>query len=161
MYLTDQNGNKVEAEIRCVESRDFTKLKKHPQFKFDWTQYKGMEVYKLCLKGNAEILGLMHVTDFPDPGFDFLMIEQVEIQKQHQGEKNGLNRIGGCLLAYAARLSVEYGHEGFLSLIAKNNKALLFHSKYGFDYLGQIAVMGERMCSPTSNSLKLILRYLD
>lgn len=62
---------------------------------------------------------------------------------------------GGCLPGFATLLSEEYGHEGFLALVAKNKKALLFHKKYGFQYIGNIAVLGERMMSDTWNYMMI------
>ena len=85
----------------------------------------------------------------------------IEISKENQGKGKGLGRIGGCLLGYAALLSDEYGHEGFIGLIAKNKKAKLFHEKFGFQYIGSIAVLGERMASDTANSVKLIKEYIN
>ena len=162
MYAEDkQTGEKFEVNIKRVEAQDFKTLKKSARFDFDWSLYKKDEVYKLSITDAKEILGLMRVIDHPEPGYDYLEIDVIEISKENRGKETGLGRIGGCLLAYAAILSDEYGHDGFLGLVAKNQKAELFHSKYGFFYIGSIGVMGERMMSDTGNAIKLIKEYID
>lgn len=162
MYVEDkQTGEKFEVEIGRMELKEFSKLKKNRQFDFDWTKYKGEEVYKLYISGAKEILGLMRVIDHPEPLYDYLEIDAIEINKDNQGKEKGLGRIGGCLLGFAALLSDQYGHEGFLGLVAKNKKAPLFHNKYGFNYIGSVAVLGERMVSVTKNSIELVKEYID
>ncbi|SEV99757.1 hypothetical protein SAMN05428988_1114 [Chitinophaga sp. YR573] len=162
MYVEDkQTGEKFDVEIGRVELKEFAGLKKSQRFYFDWSKYKGEEVYKLYINGAKEVLGLMRVIDRPEPGHDYLEIDVLEISKENQGKEKGLGRIGGCLLGFAALLSDEYGHEGFLALVAKNKKASLFHKKYGFQYIGSIAVLGERMMSDTRNSIELVKEYMD
>jgi hypothetical protein len=162
MYVQDkQTGEKFEAEIRRVTDRELARLKKSTRYEFDWTIYKGQEVYKLCLMGEKNSLGLMRVIDRPEQGFDFLEVDVIEISNENKGKENGLGRIGGCLLAYAALLSDQYGHDGFVFLVAKNKKAPLFHFKFGFQNIGGIAVRGVRMSSNTANSIELIKTYLE
>jgi L-amino acid N-acyltransferase YncA len=162
MFVEDkQTGEKFEAEIGKVEDKEFTSLKRNRRFDFDWSKYKGEEVYKLYIKDAKEILGLMRVIDHPEPGYDFLEIDPIEISKENQGKEKGLGRIGGCLLGFAAILSDEYRHDGFLVLVAKNKKASLFHDKYGFQYIGRMAVLGERMISTTGNSIELIKEFIN
>lgn len=162
MYVENkQTGEKFEVKIEKVADKDFSAIKKSRKFDFDWRKYKGEEVYKLCIDGFDEILGLMRVIDHPEPLYDYLEIDVIEISKDNQGKDSGLGRIGGCLLGYASLLSEQYGHEGFLGLIAKNKKASLFHKKYGFQYIGSMAVLGERMISDTANSIELVKEYID
>jgi hypothetical protein len=162
MYVEDkQTGEKFEVEITKVELKEFSKLKKNRQFDFDWSKYKGEEVYKLYIPGSKDILGLMRVIDHPEQHFDYLEIDVIEISKSNQGKEKGLGRIGGCLLGYAALLSDKYGHDGFLGLVAKNKKASLFHNKFGFNYIGNVGVLGERMMSDTTNSIELIKEYIN
>lgn len=162
MYVENkQTGEKFEVNIQKLKSREFTRLKKSTRFDFDWSLYKGKEVYKLCITGSKEILGLMRVIDHPEPGYDYLEVDAIEISKENQGKECGLGRIGGCLLGYAALLSDEYGHDAFIGLVAKNRKAELFHNKFGFQYIGSIAVLGERMVSDTVNSINLIKEYIN
>lgn len=161
MYVVDKNtAERFEAEIARVEEKEFNMLKKNKNFDFDWSIYRGEEVYKLYIKNSTEILGLMRIIDHPGSGFDFLEIDVIEISKKNQGMDNGLGRIGGCLLGYAAMLSHHYGHDGVIFLVAKNKKAALFHEKFGFEYIGNIGVLGERMVSETRNSIELIREYL-
>lgn len=162
MYVeNEQTNEKFGARVGKVDNKDFPAIKRSRKFDFEWSKYKGDEVYKLCLDGEDEILGLMHVIDHPEPLHDFLEISVIEISKDNRGRENGLGRIGGCLLAYAVLLSQEYNHDGFLALIAKNRKAQLFHRKYGFQYIGNMGVLGERMISDTANSIELVKEYID
>jgi len=162
MYVQDkQTGEKFESEIRRVTDKELPGLNKSTRYVFDWSKYKGQEVYKLCLLGEKDSLGLMRVVDHPEQGFDFLEVDVIEVSNENKGKENGLGRIGGCLLAYAALLSDQYGHDGFVFLVAKNEKAPLFHDKFGFQYIGSIGVLGERMASETSNSIELIKTYLE
>lgn len=162
MYVEDlQTGEKFEVEIERVGLKEFAGLKKSKRFDFDWSQYKGEEVYKLYIKGFKEILGLMRVIDHPEPLMDYLEIDVLEISKENQGKEKGLGRIGGCLIGFAALLSDEYGHDGFLGLVAKNRKVSLFQNKYGFKCIGSIGVLGERMVSETRNSIELVKEYIN
>ncbi|WP_343744034.1 hypothetical protein [Chitinophaga sp.] len=162
MYVENkQTGKKCNVRVEKIGSKDFSIIRRSKKFDFDWNKYKGEDIYKLCLDETGEILGLMHVIDHPDPCYDVLEINVIEISKDNRGE-NGFGRIGGCLLAYAVLLSQEYHHDGYLVLTAKNKKASLFHSKYGFQYIGKIGgVMGERMVSDTANSIELVKEYAD
>lgn len=162
MFVEDkQTGEKYEATIRKVTIQEFAKIKKSNRFEFDWSRYRGQEVYKICIVGSDEILGLMRVIDHPDPGFDFLEIDVIETSKENRGKGNGLDRIAGCLLGYAVLLSDEYGHAGFIGLTAKTQKAKIFHRKYGFEHIGSIGVFGKRMASNTANSIRLVKEYVD
>jgi hypothetical protein len=161
MYIEDKNsGEKFEAEVIRVGDKELGRIKRDARFDFDWSLYKGKEVYKLHIRGTEQVLGLMHVIDRPEEGFDFLEIDAIEVSKENRGAQEGLGRIGGCLLGFAAVLSGEYGHDGFLGLVAKNERAKVFHEKFGFEYIGRVGVLGERMCSATANSIWLVSEYV-
>ncbi len=161
MFVTDtETGEKHRVEIGPVTLPDFSIIRKSKEYRFDWQIYMGKEVYKLSIKGDRDILGLIHIESHPEFGFDYLEIVAIEIGLEQQGKGKRYDRVAGCLIGFAARLSFKNGHEGMLFLIAKTEKARLFHSKYGFQYLGNIGVLGERMASMDKNSLRLIKDYL-
>ena len=164
MIIKDlETENDIEAEIERITQADLRSIKKAKSFGFNWSEYAGaeQEVYKLIIKETGEILGLMCVIDRPEPGFNFLQIEAIEARLDQQGSGKRYGRIAGCLLAYAARLAIKKGHDGYILLVAKTEKAGLFHGKYGFDYIGDIGTLAPRMVSVRLNSLSLIRKYLD
>lgn len=129
-------GELVDAVIEPVETKDFTLIKKSKQRfnKFDWSKYKGKEVYKLTVKENDLIVGLLCFTDHTDPGIDAIEIELLESSAENTGKGKTYDHIGGCLIAFACRESFKRGHEGCTFLTPKTSLIRHYIEKYGFIY---------------------------
>lgn len=126
----------VDAFIERVSAKDFTLIKKskHRFNKFDWSKYKGKEVYKLTIKDNDLIVGLLCIIDHPDSGIDAIEIELLESSAENIGKGKTYDHIGGCLIAFACRESFKRGHDGCTFLTPKTSLIRHYMEKYGFIY---------------------------
>ena len=151
--ISMRSGEETEAEITEMEEEDHERIALSGRFAFDWRKEKGNLVYKIRFIGREEILGLISLIDVPKEYR--LHINLIESSIENQGKNKLIGRIPGCLIAYAARLSILYGYEGFVSL--KPKTALIDHyiAKYGFSQYGMyLAIFREA-------SGRLIAEYLD
>src|SRR3954463_7468593 len=105
MFVLDvKTGERISTSIERVSLSDFKKISRETNFEFNWNGYKNQEVYKLVINNN-EIMGLMCVKDWPDPGYDYLEIELIEVKSDQRGSLKRFDRISGCLIAFAAQQS--------------------------------------------------------
>ncbi|SKA46783.1 hypothetical protein SAMN04488128_10826 [Chitinophaga eiseniae] len=153
------------AVIEPMTLADFKVVKKsREQFdKFNWNQYRQKEVYKLRLKEDDIILGLMCLIDHTDEATDAIEIELLEVSSENIGKEKRLDCIGGCLIAFACRESFKRGHEGCVFLVPKSSLLDHYPAKYGFQY---IPVKSDRrpngfMILFEPGARKLIKMYLD
>ena len=156
MKLFDLETRKAfEAAILEVADEDFQEIKKSKQFQFDWSSEKENHVFKIVRTGEEaerEILGLLSITNIPE---EFrIHINLIESSNANKGNKKKIDRIAGCLLAFAVQISFENGYSGFTSLIPKTELIELYATKYGFSQYGrQVAIEGK-------NAIQLIQKYL-
>ncbi|MCB0579470.1 MAG: hypothetical protein KDD10_09210 [Phaeodactylibacter sp.] len=151
--LSMRSGEETEAEIARMEEEDYNEIASGGRFSFDWKKERENLVYKIRFIGREDILGLISLIDIPKEYR--LHINLIESSAENQGKNKLIGRIPGCLIAYAARLSILYGYEGFVSL--KPKTALIDHyiAKYGFSQYGMyLAIFREA-------SGRLIAEYLD
>ena len=122
MNLKDAvTGEALEAVIEPMTNNDFKVIKKsRDRFnKFNWSEYQGGEVYKIRLKADDSILGLMCLTDHEDEATNAIEIELLEVSVENIGSGKKLLNIGGCLIAFASRESFKRGHDGIVFLTPK------------------------------------------
>lgn len=156
MKLLDvETLEEFEAEIQKADDEDFEKIRKSKQFEFDWTKERENQVFKIVRANEPEdqdILGLLSITNIPD---EFrIHINLIENSNENKGNKKRIDRIAGCLLAFAVRVSFENEYLGFTSLVPKTELIGLYVKKYGFSQYGrQLAI--ER-----KEAIKLIEKYL-
>jgi len=153
LLYTDTN-EEFDAEIIEVEHSDYIKIRKARQFEFDWSKEKSNHVFKIIAKDQegAEILGLISLIDIPNELRIHLNL--VEISKPNIGKSKKIDRIAGCLIAFATQVSFEKGYSGFNSLVPKTLLINLYVEKYGFSQYGsQLAIEGKA-------AIKLIQKYL-
>lgn len=150
LYLKTQE--EFEAEITELEENDFKWIKESKQFQFNWA--KEENVFKLIPSNidDPEILGLISILNISD---EFrIHINLIESSNDNKGKNKQIDRVAGCLLAFAAQLSFEKGYLGFTSLLPKTELIKLYINKYGFSQFGrQLAV-------ETKEVIKLIQKYL-
>jgi len=143
-----------DAEIVEIEEEDFQKIIENKQFEFDWNQEKTNHIFKIVgiQKEEGKILGLISLIDIRD---EFrIHINLVESSKENQGKSKKINRIAGCLLAFACQVAFEKGYIGFASLVPKTLLIPLYIKKYGFSQYGrQLAIEGKP-------AINLIQKYL-
>lgn len=153
----------ILARIKKATKKDLKEITKAKSFGFDWNEYKDekYEVFKLFIEETNEILGLMCVRDMPDPGFRFVEVVALELRLDQVGKNKRYDRIAGCLLGFAARISNRNGYRGYLYLLAKTKTASIFEKKYGFHNLGSINSLTPKLASDEENSDMIISRYLE
>ena len=165
MILTDcATGEDHEAVIELVTAKDLKQIKKNKdRFTFDWNKYKGHELYKIRLKANEIILGLMCLIDHEDAATNAIEIELLEASVENTGPEKKWDKIGGCLIAFACRESFKRGHEGCVFLTPKSYLLKHYPQKYGFTYMPvKSAARPEGlMIAYDDIARKLIKQYLD
>lgn len=135
VLLDTETGEKPEAIIEKMTAEDFKVIKKEKtrfDKKFNWPAYKKQEVYKIRLKDNETILGLMCIKDHTDASINAIQIELLEVSAENIGKKKKIDRIGGCLVAWACRESYARGHEGVVFLVPKTGLVEHYSDHYGF-----------------------------
>lgn len=152
--LNKKTGEEFEAVIFEVAESDFAKIKQGNQFTFDWDIEQSNHVFKLVKEEEeaGEIFGLLSLIDYPQ---EFrIHINLLENSKANRGKDKKIDRIAGCLLAFAARIAFEKGYLGFTSLVPKTVLIKLYVEKYGFlQYGRQLAIEGKA-------AIQLIQKYL-
>ena len=156
MKLIDLKSNReFEAEIMEVDDEDFETIKDYGQFDFDWSKEKRSSVFKLVEKDldEPEILGLISITDFSD---EFrIHINLIENSDENKGRDKKIDRIAGCLLAFASSIAFEKGYLGFTSLVPKTELIELYVNKYGFKQYGRQLAIDQK------DAINLIKKYLS
>ncbi|RPE09157.1 hypothetical protein EGT74_19295 [Chitinophaga lutea] len=128
-------GEKLEVIIEPAAKEDFKVISKDKiRFSaFDWNKYKEKEVYKLRLKTDQTIQGLMCLRDFPpEMGVNALEIELLEVSAENRQAGKKLSGVAGCMIAFACRESFKRGYQGWVFLIPKTYLIEHYSSAYGF-----------------------------
>jgi len=124
------------------------------EWQFDWrNEIKDTtkEVYKLTTENNPAIIqGLLSIEDKKDHIFMHL----IESSKFNRGKGKIYFGVPGNLVAYACKVSVDKGYQGFLAFDAKT--ALI---KYYQETLHATHFRGLRMFIETNAALRLISQY--
>ena len=146
-------GEVFDTEIARLTFADKKHLKKSA-WQFDWhkeLEDQSKEIYKLTTINNPTIIqGLLSLEDKQD----HIFIHLIESAKFNIGKNKVYLGIPGNLVAYACKVSVDKGYEGFVAFDAKS--ALIKHyeqSLYATHFRGQ------RMFIETSAALRLISQY--
>lgn len=153
MKLLDLESNVAfEAEVFEVLEKDFQKIKASGQFQFDWSKEKGNSIFKITEVGDEKILGLLSLVDYPS---EFRVhLNLIENAADHKGRNKKIDRIAGCLIAFAAQIAFEKGYLGFVSLTPKTELIDLYIHKFGFQQRGRMLAL------ETRNSIELIQKFL-
>lgn len=117
-----------------VEKADYTLLKKDRYF-FDWAEETGYDVYKLTIKGNNDILGLISLERIPEEWR--VHIRLLTVSKENMGTTKKFDRITGNLLVHASKLALqEFGELACISLRPKTQIARHYVEKYKMNIIG-------------------------
>lgn len=158
-------GSRLEAIIEPMIAKDFATIKKSPNRfdKFDWSTCKKKEVYKIRLVTDKEILGLMCVIEHSDEETNAIEVDLLEVSIENMGPAKKLDRIAGCLIAFACRESFKRGHDGCIFLIPKTYLINHYQEKYGFHYMPWKTEKRPEgfMILYEDGSRRLIRKYLD
>jgi hypothetical protein len=146
-------GEVFDTEIVKLTIKDSIQIKRSAWI-FDWAKElkdKSKTVYKLTTTNNPTIIqGLISIEDMQDHIFMHL----IESAKFNKGKDKIYYGVPGNLVAFACKVSVDKGYEGFVAFDAKT--ALIKHYEYS---LGATHFRGMRMFIQTSAAIKLISQY--
>jgi hypothetical protein len=122
---------------------------------------KSRKFTNYAFEESGEILGLLALRERPDPGLLCVEIVSIETRTDQRGKQRRHDRIAGCLLGFAARVSIKRGYDGYLMLDSKTATASIYEKTYGFIKIGNVNPLIPRMISIPANSQKLIHEYLQ
>lgn len=156
--LTNSIENAVTNEVFNTEIRRLTiensKQIKKSDWVFDWRKElkdTSKEIYKLTTVNNKDVIqGLLSIEDKSDHVFMHL----IESSKFNKGKSKVYLGVPGNLVAFACKVSVEKGYEGFMAFDAKS--ALIKHYQ---ESLHATHFNGLRMFIEPKAALRLIYKY--
>lgn len=146
-------GEVFDTEIVKLTGKAIKQIKKN-EWQFDWhseLKDKTKEVYKLTTLNNPTIIqGLVSLEDKQDHIFMHL----IESARFNKGKNKIYFGVPGNLVAFACKVSVDKGYEGFLAFDAKS--ALIKHYEQS---IHATHFSGQRMFIETNAALRLISQY--
>lgn len=146
-------GEVFNTVIERLKSEDKKQVKKS-EWQFDWHKELNdstKEVYKLTTENNPLIIqGLVSIEDKQDHIFMHL----IESSKFNKGKGKIYLGVPANLIAFACKVSVDKGYDGFLAFDAKTS--LIKHYE---QTLNATHFRGLRMFIETTAALKLISQY--
>jgi hypothetical protein len=136
MFVIDLLGDsKLPVIIERVVDIDYKALTAN-NYSFKWGLEKENIVYKLRVKKQTGILGLMSIEYFDNE--ERIEIKLLEVGKENVGSGKSVERIAGNLIAYAARLAIKkYGVNAAISLIPKTLLSRHYIDVYHFEQAGR------------------------
>jgi hypothetical protein len=127
-------GKTYPIEILPVESRDYKLISKSRYF-FDWKEEKNQEVYKLIIKGQNDILGLVSIERIPSEWR--VHIRLLTVSNENVGVNKRFENIAGNLISYVAKIAVaDFGELACVSLRSKSSIAKHYIDKYKMNITG-------------------------
>ncbi len=146
-------GEVFNTVIERLNNDDKKQIKKL-EWQFDWHKElkdSTKEVYKLTTENNPFIIqGLLSIEDKQDHIFMHL----IESSKFNKGKSKIYLGVPGNLIAFACKVSVDKGYDGFLAFDAKTSLIKHYEST-----LNATHFRGLRMFIETTAALKLISQY--
>jgi hypothetical protein len=135
MNIVEVLTGKIYAiEVLTVESADYKLLSK-ARYSFDWNEEKTQEVYKLVIKGQNEILGLVSIERIPSEWR--IHIRLLTVSLENKGEEKVFEKIAGNLIAFVSKIAVaDYGELACVSLRPKSSIAQHYITKYNMNITG-------------------------
>ncbi|GAB5465882.1 MAG: hypothetical protein Kapaf2KO_13180 [Candidatus Kapaibacteriales bacterium] len=148
------SGDSFSTQVSRFTINDSKLIIKQKGWNFDWIaelENDFNEVYKLSIINNPNIIqGLLSLRRESD----HIFINLLESAPFNIGNNKLYEGVAGNLVAFACKLSFQYGFEGFVSFASKTK--LIEHYK---KTLGAINLTGNKMIIPTDSSKALVIKY--
>lgn len=113
-----KTGERFETSVTQLLPAHLGEIKKS-HWLFDWKEevlVPGREVYKLWVDGKPKVIqGLVSLEDVGNP----IHLHLIESAKFNRGNARAHFGVAGNLFAFACRMSLEMGYEGFVSFDSK------------------------------------------
>ncbi len=146
-------GDSFKTEVLAVSKKDIKQMKE-TEWLFNWQDEgkdKKRSIYKLVILDNPNVIqGLVSLQDKSDHIFMHL----IESNKFNRGARKMYLGVPGNLIAFACKLSFDYGYDGFISFESKTN--LISHYRQS---LGAELLFGNFMVINTKAASKLVKQY--
>lgn len=135
MNVVEVSTGKIHPiEVLPVENTDYKSLSKARYF-FNWKEERKEEVYKVVLKGQNDILGLVSIERIPSEWR--VHIRLLTVSKENVGNGKVFENITGNIIAYVAKIAVaEFGELACVSLRPKSSIAKHYIDKYNMNVTG-------------------------
>jgi hypothetical protein len=147
-------GDSFQTEISRLMLKDLKTVGKKNGWQFNWKkelENNSREVYKLIIVNNLNVIqGLISLTK----EVDHIFMNLLESAPFNLGKNKMYEGVAGNLVAYACKISFQYGYDGFVAFVAKT--ALIEHYR---KTLGAYLLGGQKMIIPTDASKFLVERY--
>ncbi|MFM9960427.1 MAG: hypothetical protein ACKV2Q_04295 [Planctomycetaceae bacterium] len=144
-------GRTLVTDVQRATRSDLKSL--GPEWQFDWAKELGhAEVFKLVVpEVGKEIHGLISLSREADHVF----VHLVENHPRNVGRRKQFAGVAGNLFAYAAKISFDLGHDGFVSFVAKTELIDHYRRTLGATCIGR----GPKMYIDSRAAKKLIESY--
>lgn len=135
MYVVEVATQKKHLiEVLPVETTDYNSLSKARYF-FNWKEERKQEVYKVVLKGQNDILGLISIERIPSEWR--VHIRLLTVSRENMGNGKVFENVAGNLIAYVAKIAViDFGVLACVSLRPKSSIAQHYIDKYNMNVTG-------------------------
>jgi hypothetical protein len=136
MYIEEvSTGKMYQIEILPLENSDYKLLSKTRYF-FNWNDEANQEAYKLVLRGQNDIQGLVSIERIPSEWR--IHIRLLTVSKENKGKDKKFDRITGNLIAHVAKIAVaDYAEFACISLRPKSAIAQHYMDKYRMNVTGK------------------------
>lgn len=148
------SGEIVDTQYSLATTEDL----KTSGWNFNWSDsdLRNSEVYKLTLKGDNKIQGLVALNDFKKD--NAVYVKLAESAPHNIGKNKKYDGVGGHLFAIAIKKSIERGYGGFVFMDAKNIELVEhYHKTLGAVHIG--GVHPYRMYIDEDNAQKILDYY--
>lgn len=149
-------GEVFHTEISAIDKNDLKQITRKKGWLFDWNFESKQEdcfVYKLNILNNPKIIqGIISLSIRTD----HIFINLIENSPFNRGKNKLYIGVPGNLIAFACKLSVDNGFEGFASFISKSQLVNHYRKILGAKHIG-----GNLMVIDSKSAKKLINNYFD
>ncbi|PIV49893.1 MAG: hypothetical protein COS19_06280 [Flavobacteriaceae bacterium CG02_land_8_20_14_3_00_34_13] len=148
------SGDSFPTEVGRFTIKDSLQTTKKNGWNFNWKSELNNdlnEVYKLTIVHNSDIIqGLLSIKREAD----HIFMNLLENAPFNIGKNKLYEGVAGNLVAFACKLSFQYGFEGFVSFTAKTKLIEHYETTLGAYHFG-----GHKMIIPTEPSRLLVQKY--
>lgn len=148
------SGDSFQTEIARFTIKDSKRTTKKNKWNFNWKlelDNDRNEIYKLTVLHNLNIIqGLLSVKKEAD----HIFMNLLENAPFNVGRNKLYEGVAGNLVAFACKLSFQYGFEGFVSFTSKTNLIDHYEKSLGAYHFG-----GHKMIIPTHSAKLLVEKY--
>ena len=126
-----KTGIEKAAQVLPVQDEELKHFTSKKYF-FSWKKEQGKAaLFKLCLKADEEVLGLIALVDHPTD--QRIEIKLLACSREDFGKDKMHERITGCLIGFACREAVKkHADKACVSLLPKTVLREHYKAKYGF-----------------------------